>query len=170
MAELEIEDIVDEPTDVMDEPTDNYSELTEEDYNREVQRREKAEKALVELKKQLKQTKTTEVVWNPKEEVKRILAEEKFYDKNPDAEAYRETIEKYQTKGLSLDEAYLLASKKDKEVENRREIYWEWIVKGSQNSDSVTSVSLDEFDRMTPQAQDEYNKKMINKYWKIKFK
>lgn len=83
--------------------------------------------------------------------MKKILAEERFYDKNPEAELYRKEIEKYQTKGLSLEDAYLLASKKDKEVEQRRETYWQWLVKWSVKTDWISTISIDDFDRMTAQ-------------------
>lgn len=62
-------------------------------------RRVKAEKLLVEQKKALKQTqKQNPDSVNSKDEVRRILAEERFYEKNPEAEAYRGKIEKYQDK------------------------------------------------------------------------
>lgn len=184
MAELENEDIVE---DVEDETTQNEEvEETQEEtweeetitweqameWKKKAERLDKAEKALVEKKKaekaQKKETKDTPIT--SRDEVKRLLAEEKFYDKNPEAEDYRKEIEKYQAKGLSLEDAYLLASKKDKEVEQRREVYWKWLIKWSQNVEWMSAISIDEFDRMTPQAQDEYTKKMTAKYWKVKFK
>jgi hypothetical protein len=95
MAELEVEEEVIETTDKVVEnneeiiETTDYEEeeLTVDDYKKEKQRREKAEKALVELKKQIKTApKSTE-------DVRAVLAEEKFYDKNPEAESYRKEVE-----------------------------------------------------------------------------
>ena len=146
----------------------NPEEATIKDLAKLALRVKKTESKVIANKTQKKETKDTPIT--SRDEVKRLLAEEKFYDKNPEAEDYRKEIEKYQAKGLSLDDAYLLASKKDKEVEQRREIYWKWLVKWSQNVEWMSAVSIDDFDRMTPQAQDEYTKKMTAKYWKVKFK
>ena len=83
-----------------------------------------AEKALVEKKRAEKEAKKQQNS-NPssKEELKQLLAEERFYEKNPEADLYRSEIEKYQKKGLSLNESYLIVSNKDKEIENTRSIY-----------------------------------------------
>lgn len=183
MAELENEDIIEdieEETTQYEEVEETQEETWEEDtitweqameWKKKAERLDKAEKALVEKKKAEKQTKReTKDIPTSRDEVKRLLAEEKFYDKNPEAEAYRNKIEKYQTKGLSLDDAYLLATRQDKEIEETRATYGKWIVKWNTWSDVIASISLDEFDRMTPQLQAEYTNKMTTKYWKVKFK
>ena len=105
-----------------------------------------------------------------KEDVKKILAEERFYDKNPDAESYRDKIEKYQEKGLSLEESYLLASKNDKEVDKTREVYWKSILKWKASWDDVSAISVEQFDSLPIEKQEEYSKKMTSRYWKVKFK
>ena len=162
---------VEESNDEIEEETQEVEDITYEQALEWKKRLQKAEKKLVDLKKQAKtKEKQTDNPISSKDEVKKILAEERFYDKNPEAELYRKEIEKYQEKGYTLEDAYLVASKNDKEVEQRREIYWKWIVKWSQNVEWMSVVSIDEFDRMTPQAQDDYTKKMSVKYWKVKFK
>lgn len=162
---------VEESNDEIEEETQEVEDITYEQALEWKKRLQKAEKKLVDLKKQAKtKEKQTDNPISSKDEVKKILAEERFYDKNPEAELYRKEIEKYQTKGLSLEDAYLLASKKDKEVEQRRETYWQWLVKWSVKTDWISTISIDDFDRMTPQSQDEYTKKMTAKYWKVKFK
>lgn len=137
MAELENEDIIDdieeettqdieeveESNDEIEEETPEVEDITYEQALEWKKRLQKAEKKLVDLKKQAKTEKKTDTPISSKDEVKKILAEERFYDKNQEAESYRKEIERYQTKGLSLEDAYLLASKKDKEIIERREIY-----------------------------------------------
>lgn len=173
MAELEMEEEVIDTTETIDEvvednnePTeeeDTETELTVDDYLREKQRREKAEKALVELKKQVKSAPKSQ------EDVRAVLAEEKFYDKNPDAESYRKEIESYFKKWIKREDALYLVSKKDTEINKTREIYSKSLV-WSSNNDWLAIVSIDTFDNMTPQSQEEYTKKMTSKYGKIKFK
>ena len=79
--------------------------------------------SMIDLKKQLKSTTTKQTTDTPKELLKSILAEEKFYENNPEARVYENKIEDYKKKGLSLDDAYLLASKSDREIEENRNIY-----------------------------------------------
>jgi len=171
MAELEVEEEVIETTDKVVEnneeiiETTDYEEeeLTVDDYKKEKQRREKAEKALVELKKQIKTApKSTE-------DVRAVLAEEKFYDKNPEAESYRKEVEWFFKKWLSREEWLILATRKDKEVERNREVYWKSLVWWKWVQE-LSAVSIDTFDKMTPQSQEEYTKSMTSKYGKIKFK
>ena len=142
------------------------------ELKKKADRLDKAEKALVEKKKAEKaQKKENDNNLNPREEVKRIMAEEKFYDKNPEAESYRDKIESYQQKGLSLEEAYILASKQDKQIDESREVYGKSIVNGNTNSSEwVPAVDIDTYDRMTESQQNDYNSKMQSKYGKIKFK
>jgi hypothetical protein len=88
---------------------------------------EKAEKKIVDLKKANKTIKKSDTTITSKEELERLLEERDiksdFYRANPDAKSYREKIEEYQKNGLLLDDAYVLASRKDKEIEKNREIY-----------------------------------------------
>lgn len=152
-----------EETEETTEMTEEEVELTVDDYNKEKQRREKAEKALVELKKQIKTApKSTE-------DVRAVLAEEKFYDKTPEAESYRKEIEAYFKKGISRDEALILVTRKDKEVERTRQVYWKSLVWTWVTTD-LAPVTVDVFDKMTPQSQEEYTKKMTSKYGKVRYK
>lgn len=173
MAELENEDEVIETADevvdnnedeIDDADTEDENELTVEDYQKEKARREKAEKALVELKKQVKHTPKSN------DDVRAILAEEKFYDKNPEAEPYRKEIEAFVKKWLSRDDWLLLATKKDAEVERTREVYWKSLVWWKWVSEWTWIVSMEQFDSMTSSAQDDYMQKMTKQYGKVKFK
>ena len=176
MAEIEKEEEIIEEEEILEENNqdgDDSEEISYEqalEWKQKAESLEKAEKKIVDLKKANKTIIKKDVPINSKEEVKKIMAEERFYEKNPDAESYREKIEEYQKNGLLLDDAYVLASRKDKEIEKNREIYWESFVKWEAGADVISSVSLDTFDKMTPKAQADYSDKMINKYWKIKFK
>ena len=171
MAELENRNEENEELEENEEEQENEEEISYEqalEWKKKAERLEKAEKKIVEFKKQSKKKDDTPI--NSKEELKQLLAEERFYDKNPEASQYKEKIEEYQKKGLWLDEAYFLASRNDKDVEWNREIYWKWLVKWNQIKEDMSVVSLDAFDRMTPEQQEHYSDKMTKKYWKIKLK
>ena len=142
-----------------------------QEWKKKAERAERAEKRLVELKKQLKDKLVkVDTPISSKDEVKKILAEEKFYDKNPEAEAYRNKIEEYQNKWLSLDDAYLLASKKDREIDQNRQVYWKSIIKGATVSDSFSLITIDEYDRMSDAQINEYEAKTKAKYGGVRFK
>lgn len=170
----ELEETTTDETQDETQTNDNSEEITYEqalEWKKQAEGKTKAEQKLVELKRQLKETKKPDnVTINSKEEFDRFWEEKEFYKTNPDANSYKKEIESYQSKGLSLDDAYSLASKKDKEIEENRSIYWQSILKWSANTESLSSVSIDTFDKMTPTAQKEYSNKMIQKYWKIRFK
>ena len=183
MAEFETQEVDTDEVDTQDTDTDNTDTDTEDTedadityeqamaWKKQAQRTAKAEAKLVWLKKELKKDKKVNPTnLTPKAEVKKILAEEKFYTNTPDAEAYREKIEGYQEKGLSIEDWYLLASKNDKEIDSTREVYWKSIVKWTTNTEWISLVSMDSFDRMTPEMQSDYTDKMNSKYWAIKFK
>jgi hypothetical protein len=137
---------------------------TIEDFKKITKILAKTQDSIIERKSIEKEQKEPTKNISSKEDVKRYLAEEKFYDKNPEAESYRTKIEAWQEKGLSLEDAYLLASKKDKEVDERRGVYGTGLVKGSTNNESVPLISIEEFDRMTPQSQSDYTTKMSTRY------
>lgn len=119
------ETIVDEvTTDVdtdIDTTDDTGAELTVDDYNKEKARREKAEKALVELKRKAKElegksSESSDVM------TKADYAIEKFTDKNPELSDYTDELKAYQKKGLSLDEAKTLILNSDKARVNREKV------------------------------------------------
>ena len=185
MAEVENDDVDTEvTTDVETEDTSNDSNDSDDEityeraiewreaaakYKEEADRREKAEKKIVELKKDQKTNTNTSTT--SKEDVRKILAEERFYDKNPDATPYRSKIEEFQEKGLSLDDAYLLASRADKEVDESREVYGKGLIRGNQApTEGIKMVSVDDFDRMSESEQNKYNEAHTKKYGAIKFK
>lgn len=186
MAELEnqVEENQEEETTYVDETTENnedYQDDSQEDeqitYEQALKWKEDLKKAsakLAELKKaekeQKKVIKKENSETNPEEIVRKLLAEEKFFDKNPEAIAYKDKIKEYQNKGLSLDDAYILASKEDRENEKLRDTYWQWFVKWQANTESIWAVSIEQFDSMTETQQEEYTSKMTAKYWKVKFK
>ena len=156
------------------EKAEEEDEITWEqaqEWKKKAERAEKAEKRLVELKKQLKEKKTyVDKPINSKDEVKRILQEERFYEKNPEAESYREKIESYQNKWLSLDEAYLLATKNDAQINDTREVYWKSIVRWNWATEGINLVSIEQYDRMTEAEVNKYNEVCKSKYGAIKFK
>lgn len=190
MAVTENEDVdVDETTDTetenaeTEDSTDDSDKSDEITYEQAIQwraeaaearaekeRREKAEKKLVDLKKAQKTTHNTQQPTG-REDVRKILAEERFYEKNPEAASYRDKIEAYQEKGLSLEEAYVLSSRSDKEVEENRNVYGKSIIRGSQDStEGIKIVGLDAYDRMTEAEQNKYNDQHKAKYGAVRFK
>lgn len=186
MAELENDVIdtdyeeIDVDTDVEDvDTTDDTASITWDqamEWKKKAERLDKAEKALVEKKKAERLAKASEnknkpTDINPRDEVKRLMAEERFYEKNPEAESYRQKIENYQEKGLSLEEAYILASKSDKEVEDNRNIYWKWLIRWVLSpTEWIKLVTISEYDKMTESEVNKYNDDMKAKYWVVKFK
>ena len=175
MAEFEMDD-VDLDLDLSnDEDTDdNTTELTVEDYQKEKARREKAEKTLVELKKQLKNKETTSTNTITEEEL--VLRDEisEFLSENKDLKEYKADLMKYAKKMLAdwdsmktaIRKAKALVENDDKTIENRRKTnsmnISEW------ESTWKTVYSYDELEKMT---QAEYNKiKALQLKWQVKFK
>lgn len=175
MAELEttetettVQEIDDVETETEDDVvSDDTQDITYEqalEWKRKAENLAKAEKRIEILKKQVKISKAEKP-----DDVRTILAREKFFDKNPDAEKYRKEIEKLEWKWLSTEDAYYLASKEDREVDKQREVYWKSFVWDNW-WDSFAPVSIKEFDKMTVDKQNEYTEKMTSKYWGVKFK
>jgi ribosomal 50S subunit-associated protein YjgA (DUF615 family) len=101
--ELSGDELLDEPADNDndndyddDDDKDEYTWDEVMDLKKQAKALKKAEKKLVELKRQLKQKEMP--ASNSKDEVLKILKEEKFFDKNPDAVAYKNKIVEYQNK------------------------------------------------------------------------
>jgi hypothetical protein len=98
MSELET-DVTDDATDVVDSNETDSSEtadgLTVDDYIAEKTRREKAEKALVDLKKKNKEleSKTSETAGDYL--TRDDLALERFIDKNSELSEYQDDLKKY---------------------------------------------------------------------------
>lgn len=166
-TDVDYNEDVNETDDDIEDTQDDSDEITYEqalDWKKKAERLEKAEKRLVELKKSRKLA--------PKntEDVRAILAEEKFYDKNSEAEPYRKEIEAYVKKWLNRDEALVLVTRKDKEVEKTREVYWDSMIGTSDTSGGVSILTIEQFDSMTAEAQDEYTQKTTSKFWGVKFK
>ena len=161
--ELELDDI-----DILDiEEDDNLSEnISADDYHREKNHRIKAEKRLVELKKELKELK------EQKQNQEGIMtkaeyAMEKFMDKNPELSEYREDFEKFVKKGNSLEEAKILVLNSDKSIENRQKLESMSITDGDGNPTKST-ITRKELEAM---SQEEYNKtRELMKSGKIKIR
>lgn len=165
MAEIENEVDNDDneivSTDDYDTDTDD-TELTVDDYNREKARREKAEKTLVELKKQLKEQPKTTWEYITKDE----LEIEKFITKNPDLEQYKEDLNKYKKMWISLEKAKLLIENDDKTIENRKKTnsmnITEW---------ETTWKTTYDYKELAKMSQTEYNKiKDLEAKWKVVIK
>ena len=176
MAEFETDvDLDVEDTTEDDTQEDNETELTVEDYQKEKARRQKAERTLVELKKQLK-SKSSETTPNAITEEELVLREEisEFLSENKDLKEYRADLMKYAKKMLSewdsmktaIRKAKALVENDDKTIENRRktqsmnisEWWWEQI--------SIRTITMEE---LWNKSQDEFNRLIaLRDSWKLK--
>lgn len=127
MDELENDvtyDVTDDVETSYEEDTTNYdteTELTVDDYKKEKARREKAEKALVDLKKQLKT--------KPEKEAQNLLSEKDldlrdevrdYVKDNPELKDYKDDIIKHRKNGYSLKQAIAIVENDDNTIENRK--------------------------------------------------
>lgn len=153
-TETIVDDVTTDVDTEIDTTDDLGAELTVDDYNREKARREKAEKALVELKRKAK-----ELEAKPSESgeyiTKADLALEKFLDKNPELNDYTKELWEYQKKWLSLDEAKTLILNSDKARTNREKLNslglsdWE-------TSSKKSSYTMSELDKLASKDPQEY--------------
>jgi len=109
-----------------DDTTSDDEQITWEEIHklrRDSESLKKANKKIAMLEKGQKKT----VVGNESLDdarVRDILAESKFYDKNPEAEQYKDKIETLvKSNKLSREDALFLASKEDREIDSNREVY-----------------------------------------------
>lgn len=112
-----------EPIDTPDD-TPIYSEITEEqalEWKKKAERLEKAEKALVEYKRKLKEVEPSS---EPKDDVmtKAEYARMRFLEANPELNDYEKELGDYQKKGLSFEEAKVLILNSDKARQNREKL------------------------------------------------
>jgi len=129
------EEIIDIPEEVINEEVTYTAEelemfgklgidpetATTEDLKSLAKRVIKAESRVIADKKV---EKSKETVSLDDARVRDILAESKFYDKNPEAEQYKDKIETLvKSNKLSREDALFLASKEDREIDSNREVY-----------------------------------------------
>lgn len=119
------DDVIDDVTDLTDynDTTDTSDEenLTVDDYRKEKTRREKAEKALVDLKRRAKdlESKVSEPKGIDDAELDKRLEKREFLKANPELDDYKDEFESKIKLGLSLDEAKTLVMNSDKAKQNR---------------------------------------------------
>jgi len=170
MDELE-NDVTTDVDTTVDTETDTWdntdTDLTVEDYDKEVARREKAEKTIVEMKKQLK-GKKVETTWDAITEEKLALREEvnDFLLDNKEMKEYKADILKYREQWFTLKQAKALIENDDVTIENRRKANamnvtdWEESRKATYNTADLEWMS-----------QDKYNKIMaLSEQWKVTIK
>ncbi len=174
MAELDGEDQIEDlenDNSIWDEGDEDTSTPTLEDYNRIYSEKRIAEKRLAKLEKDMAKKIDNSKQENPRELLKSILEEERFYEKNPEALEYKEKIEFYRIKWLSLNESFVLASSQDKWIEEKRGVYWKQLVQWNQsNWDWIKILSIQDYDRLSTEELNKYNSEMKSKYWVVKFK
>lgn len=159
MAEMD-EEVVDtdvslEEVDTEVETEQEYSDISYEqamEWKKKAESLPKAEKTIVDLKKQLKTA--PKIEW---EYVSRAEMEiEKFLIKNPDLEEYKSEILEYTNKWLSIKEATILVKGSDKAIENREKAN-QINITGWDGWSTKTTYSVSELEGM---SQSNYNKAM----------
>jgi len=159
----EFEETEDTSYEVETDYNDNETDLTVEDYQREKARREKAEKTLVELKKQIKDkqrgTSLDEKDLDLREELTDFLAD------NKDLKEYKADLIKYRKQGFTMKQAVALVENDDNTIENRRKANlnisdWEWTWKNVYTYDELEKMSQSDYNRV----------KGLQLQWKVKFK
>lgn len=118
-TDVEDTDVDTDDTTEYDSDTISYEEF--EQLKKDAKAKAKAEKKVVELKRQLKemQSKTT-AESNGEYVTKQELEMERFIANNPEMEEYRDELAKYQAKGIALKQAKLLVENDDETIANRK--------------------------------------------------
>lgn len=126
------------------------------DWKQKAERLEKAEKALVDYKKQLKEIKKAPISQSgdPEAIVRKIYSEEKFFDSNPELKEFKEKLTEYTSKGVPLEDAALLIRAKDETLRNRSTTN-SLNMSGGDFSDNKTVFTKAELEKM---SQHDYNK------------
>ena len=162
-VDLDVEDTTDDDT------TDNETELTVADYHKEKARREKAEKAVVELKKQLK-NKSSETTPNAITEEELAIREElsEFLAENKDLKEYKADLLKYKKQGLTFKQAKAVIENDDKTIENRKKTNSMNLTEWETSDEVKSSYTRDELSKLEWAKYDKVAK--LIKAWKIKLK
>lgn len=169
MAELENTEVndetLDETIDDTSESYDEYSEtgLTEADYYKEVERRKKAEEALVKYKKQAKSV-TKDENWDYL--TKTDLEITRFVDKNPEYEGKEDEIRTYLKKWLTISQATKLVDP-DETVVNQKKTKSSSITAWESEGTQSTYTK----DELAWLSQSKYNEVMaLKEAWKVVIK
>ena len=174
MAEFENQEVDEIVNDEVETIDNEGTELTDQDYYREKARREKAEKTLVELKKQLKEKeKAPESTLSEKDlELRDEIRD--FVKENPEFREYKDDLVEYAKTFYSkweriesaIRKAKALVENDDKTIENRKKANlniseWEiWGKKTIFTQEEIAKLPLEE----------RAKKYEMFKAWKIKIK
>lgn len=170
MAEFEdtTDDVVNDVETSYEDDTEDSTEteLTVDDYKKEKARREKAEKTLVELKKQLKNKEATPT--NALTEEKLALREEltEFLSERKDLKEYKSELLKYREQWFTIKQAVALVENDDKTIENRRKTQSMNISEWSWEKVDIRTITMAE---LWNKSQDEFNRLIaLRDSWKLK--
>jgi len=166
MTEADNVDVIDDDVIIVnevEEEEDNNEEVTETEWTDEVTEDEevkrlkdqlaKAEKAIVDLKRNSKKSKeTTATEFLTKKDLDVI----RFIDSNPDLAWYEDDLKGYMDKWLTLDDAKLLLKSKDPVLQNREKVQQISVTWGD-SWNSKTTYSTQDLEKL---SRSEYNKVM----------
>lgn len=156
VVDTDVEDTDVDTDDVaMDYDSDTISYEEFEQLKKDAQAKAKAEKKVVELKRQLKEMQSKTTTEGIGEFVtKQELEMERFIATNPEMEEYREELAKYQAKGIALKQAKLLVENDDATIANRKKTNAMNITRADWKTDKTTYTKKE----LEEMSQSEYNK------------
>lgn len=167
MSELdnEVED-----NEELETTTDAPDEISYEQalaWKNKAERADKAERKLVELKKQLKEKQTITQDWLSEKELDLRDEVAEFVRDNSEFKEYRNELLKYRKQGFSINQAKALIENDDKTIENRKKLEQTKITSWEFSWDK-SIYTKSEVEKM---SQAEYNKfRDLKDQWKVSVK
>lgn len=167
-VELEVEETNEELEDTTTDAPDEISYEQALAWKQKAERAEKAEKKLVELKKQLKEKEAIKKdSWLSEDELDLREEVSDFIRENPEFKEYRNDMLKYRKQGFTIKQAKALIENDDKTIENRKKLEQTKITSWEFSWDKSVYTK----DEIAKMSQAEYNKfRDLKDQWKVSVK